>query len=273
MPFTIAHAAVAPPLWRLTRGRLVLSALVIGSTAPDLEYLVHMRTHRTVGHTIPGIFVMCVPATLVVLLLWHKLIGPQLSRLLPERLAPLAGAASAPFSFLGPARLGAICASAAVGAASHIIWDACTHEGSFFVRHLEVLQHAAWNGGPPLYLALQYASSGIGMLLVAFWLAHPLRRRPVDAPVRRLPPLRAGWRWGSIGALSAGVTAAAVANAGNRWVTDAWATPRDIVAAGAVGGMAAGVVLAVVASAVLAMGDRAHRLTVHRPSRGLPAVR
>ena len=255
MPFTIAHAAVAPPVWKLTRGRLVLSALAVGATAPDLEYLIHLRTHRTIGHTLPGIFVLCVPLTLLVLALWHKLIGPQLSRLLPERLAPLAAVASRPFRFFGAGRFTMICLSAALGAYSHILWDSFTHENSWFPRRFDVLREPAWDGGPLLVTLLQYGSSVAGLLLLVRW-SWALLRRPAAAPARRLPPLAARRRWGWSLLLAAGVSAAACANAARLAVDTSWATPRDLIAAGLVGAMAGVVPLAAAASALLAVGER-----------------
>jgi hypothetical protein len=264
MPFTIAHAAVAPPVWKLSRGRLVLSALAVGATAPDLEYLIHLRTHRTIGHTLPGIFVLCVPLTLVVLALWHKLIGPQLSRLLPERLAPLAAVASRPFRFFGAGRFTMICLSAALGAYSHIVWDSFTHENSWFPERFEVLRDHAWNGGPQLVTLLQYGSSVLGLLLLARWTWDLLRHRPSETPARRLPPLDARRRWGWSLLLAAGVSATACANAARLAIEASWATPRDVIAAGLVGAMAGLVPLAAAASALLAVGER---VTVRRTLR------
>lgn len=259
MPFTIAHAAAAPPVWKLTRGRLVLSALAVGATAPDLEYLIHLRTHRTIGHTLPGIFVLCVPLTLVVLALWHKLIGPQLSRLLPDRLAPLAAIASRPFRFFGAGRFTTICVSAAVGAYSHILWDSFTHENSWFPERFEMLREPAWGGGPQLVTLLQYGSSVVGLGLLARW-AWVLLRRP-GAVADRLPPLDARRRWGWSMVLAAGVSAAACTNAARLAVEASWATPRDVITAGVVGAMAGLVPLAAAASALLAVGER---VTVRR---------
>ena len=256
MPFTIAHAAVAPPLWRLTRGRLVLSALAVGATAPDLEYLIHLRTHRTIGHTLPGIFVLCVPLTLAVLVLWHKLIGPQLSRLLPERCAPLAAVASRPFRFFGAGRFASICLSAAVGAYSHIVWDSFTHEGSWFPQRFDIMREPAWDGGPLLVTLLQYGSSVIGLALIAVWVGNLVRGRPAEASARRLPPLPPARRWGWSLLIAAGVSATAYANAARIAGSVSWATPRDVLAAAAVGAMAGLLPLATAASAALAVGER-----------------
>jgi hypothetical protein len=263
MPFTIAHAAVAPPVWKLTRGRLVLSALAVGATAPDLEYLIHLRTERTVGHTLPGIFVLCLPLTLLVLGLWHRLIGPQLSRLLPDRWAPVAAVASRPFRFGGVARFTMICLSAALGAASHILWDSFTHDGAWFAQRFAVVRDPVWDGGPPLVTLLQYGSSVAGLALLAHWTRDLVRRCPAEQATRRYPPLdvRRRWRWTAL--LVTGVAVIAAANAAR--LAGPWATTRDLVAAGLVGAMAGVVLLGAAASAVLAVGERE---TLRRTLRG-----
>ena len=47
--------------------------------APDFEYLAHLSATRTIGHTIPGLFVLCLPTALAVLFLWHRVVGPVLA--------------------------------------------------------------------------------------------------------------------------------------------------------------------------------------------------
>ena len=64
MPFTVSHAAAALPF---RRARLVTSALVVGTMAPDFEYFLPLKTHDTFGHTFPGILVLTLPVALLVL--------------------------------------------------------------------------------------------------------------------------------------------------------------------------------------------------------------
>ncbi len=82
MPFTIAHSVTAKPIHRLSPWAAASPGLAVGAMAPDFEYLVHLSAPRTIGHTIPGLFVLCLPSALLVLFLWHRLVGPVLATLL-----------------------------------------------------------------------------------------------------------------------------------------------------------------------------------------------
>ena len=65
----------------------MVPALAVGAMAPDFEYMVRLSATRTIGHTIPGLFILCLPTALLVLLLWHRLVGPVLAQLV----GPLSG--------------------------------------------------------------------------------------------------------------------------------------------------------------------------------------
>ncbi len=181
MPFTIAHAAAARPLWRLSGERLVLSALAVGSMAPDFEYLVHLTSRRTIGHTLLGVVLLCLPASLAVLAVWHRLVGPAVARLLPPWLDGLARACSQPFAFGRARRFSWVCLSVVFGSLSHLAWDAFTHRRGDIVLQAHLLRDHLWAGGPPIFKLLQYASGVMGMILLFRWASH-LQRRPGAGP-------------------------------------------------------------------------------------------
>lgn len=70
MPFTMAHVVLARPLWRAVGRQLPLSGIVVGSVAPDLEYLAHLDTKRTIGDLLHGVFLLDLLLALVLLALW-----------------------------------------------------------------------------------------------------------------------------------------------------------------------------------------------------------
>jgi hypothetical protein len=80
MPFTLAHPAAVV---HLARGRLPFSGLVIGSMAPDFEYVLRGRAVGEIGHTLPGLFVFCIPVGLASYACFQYLVKPAAIALLP----------------------------------------------------------------------------------------------------------------------------------------------------------------------------------------------
>lgn len=178
MPVTFAHPAAAVPFRRFG---LILSALVAGSIAPDLEYFVWLQPHGRYGHHIPGVLLFTFPAAFAVLWLFHACVKRGLAALLPpsaqRRLQPYLGS----FQFGGAGRFALIAASIAVGIATHLLWDMFTHQGTMIYKHADWL-HAMVAlpavGPKPVYKMLQYASSVFGCLLLAGWLWRWWLRSP-----------------------------------------------------------------------------------------------
>jgi hypothetical protein len=182
VPITPAHAAAAWPLHRAAK-RLPLAALVIGTFAPDLEYMLRLRPVGKFGHTPAGLVLFCLPATLAAFWVWWTLVRPALTPLLP---AGLRRAAEAPppgrRSDLYPLAM----VAALLGAATHIFWDGFTHWNGWGVALFPVLLEPApgiWMQW--CYLA-QYVSSVVGLIVIAAWIVVTLRRCPPEA--RRFAP-------------------------------------------------------------------------------------
>ncbi len=77
MPLTFpSHAAAVLPFFHLPGARrLPVTALVIGSTAPDLIYLT--RTHGAFAHLPLGLLTFCLPAGLLAFLYLEALVSPS----------------------------------------------------------------------------------------------------------------------------------------------------------------------------------------------------
>jgi Domain of unknown function (DUF4184) len=252
VPFTVAHAAVAPPMVRASRRRLVVSALVVGSMAPDFQSLAHLSSQRTFGHTVPGVFLFCLPVTLAVLVVWHRLVKRPLASLLPARFGPIAAVADRPFAFGPGSRFLAICGAALLGSFSHILWDGFTHSNGFFVEHVHLLHRSIHWHRWRVYDALQYGCSLAALVYLGVWLHRWMQAQaqapaaPVVAPVAPAPPRIRRTALGAIGAVSlaAGIGNALRALAGGEH-------RMTIVAHGALGLMAGWMVAVLVAGALL----------------------
>ncbi|MFF3070147.1 DUF4184 family protein [Kitasatospora sp. NPDC057936] len=203
MPFTFSHPAAVLPLLRAAgeRGPLVASALVAGSMAPDVPFFAESLLPGVYGHgglthrwwAVPTLDVAVAGALVAG---WHGLLRGPLVALLPERWAGAAEALTVPRGGVmavarrgGPeaaARAGWFAVSAAVGAATHVGWDAFTHEGRLGVRLLPVLDREV--AGVPLYSALQYGSSALALAAVGGWAVRAARTVEPVRPAVALSP-------------------------------------------------------------------------------------
>lgn len=202
MPFTPSHAVVALPFIRTP---LPAAAVAIGAMTPDLPLFVRAFPERyDQTHSFAW-----VPVTMIValglLLVWRGVLRPAVRELSPRRLAArlpaewdaeAGGAVRAVFARRGQTRPSwrgtlLLLVALAIGIASHIAWDAFTHEGRWGETSLDL--GVAW-GPLPAYKWLQYGSSIVGLVIIAIWAALWLRRRH-PAPVARVLPAWVRWSW------------------------------------------------------------------------------
>ena len=149
-----------------------MSALVIGTMAPDFAYLIRLTPGGGAWHTPLGLVVFCLPAGLLIWWIFRELISPALIRLLPPEMGLAAAKLVSPEPTwrLVPAAGLAIL----LGAVSHDLWDSFTHEARWGVRQIPGLDMRIsfspfhWMR---LYSILQYASSllGLAVVLVIIW--------------------------------------------------------------------------------------------------------
>jgi hypothetical protein len=188
VPFTLSHAAAALPFRRC---RPVTSALVIGTFAPDFEYLLRLSARDRFGHTLTGTFILTLPLALVVLWIFHAFVKRPAAMLLPEGLQRRLDVHLGEFRFGGPARFLQIIASILVGIATHLLWDSFTHASAWPCRHWSVLRRLFTLpivGQFPLYKILQHGSTIVGIGILSIWLVHWYRTSPPSADPRRSLP-------------------------------------------------------------------------------------
>jgi hypothetical protein len=169
VPFTLAHGAAALPF---RRTRLIPSAVVVGTFAPDLEYFLRLKPGGGYGHTLPGAFLLSLPMALATLWMFHRVVKVPFTLLLPirlqRRLAPFAGE----FRFRGARNFALIVVSILVGIATHILWDSCTHQDYWLYGHWALLgQTVRMPFGRVLhyYQLFQYLSSVLGCAILLVW--------------------------------------------------------------------------------------------------------
>jgi Domain of unknown function (DUF4184) len=209
LPFTLAHPAAVVPLRRV----LVLSALVVGSMAPDFHYFLNLAPRGHFGHTVKGLFVFCLPVGLAVLWVFQTVIKQPLISLAPEihqqKLVSLAG----PFRWGPVPRFLLILFSLLIGAISHLAWDAFTHDRGLIVRNFPDLRSPVFEDfgtERPLYNLLQHGSSVAGLVLLAWWYWRWFKRTPPQSVPSdmRLPARTKAWIATTLATVAVGVSAA-----------------------------------------------------------------
>ena len=169
MPFTLAHPAAIIPVRKLAGRWGVLSALVIGSMAPDFVYFLPIGVTGGFSHSLRGTVAFCLPAGLVVYAVFHALLREPLTALLPEAISNRIDAAPdwIPRTL---AACVALALSLIAGALTHIGWDAFTHGNTVVVRNLDVLRYPlelTRGVRIPVYKLLQHLSTIGGLAVLA----------------------------------------------------------------------------------------------------------
>lgn len=167
MPFTLAHPVAVLPLRRFG---LPMSALIVGSVSPDLEYVLRLEPVSHISHTIPGLFLFCVPVGMIALWTVHRVWKPPVLCMVAGRGAGSPCAPAEPFPFGPTRRFAVLCLAVLVGAITHVLWDSFTHQYGWMVRHVSVLSSSIlatrW-GVVSLYKVLQHGSTALGLAVLA----------------------------------------------------------------------------------------------------------
>lgn len=168
MPLAPAHPAVVLPLQRLG---LPLSALVMGTLAPDVPVYLPVGVSYQTTHSGPGIAADVVIG-LVLLWLWFALLRDAVVDLTPHlrRRVPAEARLGRRAWLLAPLAV-------AVGAGTHVLWDSATHDWGFLVQQSAFLREEY--GPIPLYRWLQHSSTVVGSVVVAAYGVFRLSRRPM----------------------------------------------------------------------------------------------
>lgn len=180
MPFTFAHPALVLPLRYGFCKRLSMTALIAGSLSPDLEYFIRMSVKGLYGHTPAGIFLLDIPLALLLTFIFHGMIRDALMRNLPAfircRLWPLRRDIRWPIYV--KTHLITVLLSLFIGALSHVLWDAFTHQDAFFITLFgwQAVNVNLLNYEIPLYRVLQHASTLTGFAVIAAYFSLTSKR-------------------------------------------------------------------------------------------------
>jgi hypothetical protein len=178
MPFTVSHAAAVLPLQRFAR--LPLSALMVGSMAPDFGYFFSNDASRALTHSVAGLVIFALPAGLCVWLFYIAFLEKATITLLSDRWHTR----FAHTDSITPPLVARACVAILLGAATHLLWDAFTHRGTFATDAFPALLGPTPGiGWMPMYHFLHGLSSVVGLVLLVHW-AQGLHRKPARSLIR-----------------------------------------------------------------------------------------
>ena len=194
MPFTVSHAAAVLPLQRLGAHQLPLTALMIGSMAPDFGYFFSHDASRQLTHSFASLIFFSLPVGLLVWLFYVAILEKATITLLSDRWHTRFAHTDA----ITPLLILRASIAIILGALTHILWDALTHRETFITNAIPALS------GPtpgfswlPIYHLLHGLSSVVGLVILAIW-ARNLHRQPARSlirPYRITERVRIGALW------------------------------------------------------------------------------
>ncbi len=199
MPFTPSHVAAVLPF---ARTPLPPAGLVIGSMVPDLPYFVPIGLSRELTHSPLGAVIADLPMGVACVVLWALVLRAPLLDFAPRWLH---ARFPSPRSTRPALRLVLLMLAALlVGIATHLVWDAFTHPDGWVVMHVDLFR--AQLGPFAVSRWLQYASSAVGLAVLAVWVLRWVRRTAaVSRPYRRTGARGRVVAWLAVSAVLVGV--------------------------------------------------------------------
>lgn len=180
MPFTFSHPVAVLPLKKWSTKYFDLTALILGSMAPDFEYFLHFKPWGIVGHTGAGCFYYNFPLVFLVAYIWHKLVKKEFLQHLPYPFD--CGGDSTNYKKWGINSFREFIIffySALLGMATHIFWDAFTHQKGYFVQKIPLLMKVVKTPyiDIPVYKFAQHGSTLLGLGIIVFYIYLLILRR------------------------------------------------------------------------------------------------
>jgi len=174
MPFTFSHPAIVLPFCKLKKIPFSITGLVMGSIAPDMEFLFRMIETNSFAHRWPGIVWFNIPFALAFSFIFHYFFRNPLILHLPkffrQRLTPFLF-----FNWVAYFKKNRLrfLVSVCIGILSHIFLDAFTHEDGIFVTMNVAFYQTlvVFNQPLPVYVVLQLASSVAGAIYIVWFVA------------------------------------------------------------------------------------------------------
>ncbi len=164
-----------------------MTALIIGSMAPDFEYFIRMRVKSIYSHSLIGLLWFDLPLTILLAFIFHNVVRNTFVRNLPNFLTSrLIAFNEFDWNSYFKRNFIIVVISALIGAFSHIAWDSFTHEDGFAVEKITFLSSSVSVAGKdfPVFKLLQHGSTVIGALVIVWAILSLPKQEPKVAAVQ-----------------------------------------------------------------------------------------
>jgi hypothetical protein len=210
VPFTVSHAVVA---LAVRRTPLPVAAVAVGAMSPDAVLFAPFLPPYWFTHSWTGVVTIDLVVALVVLAAWWGLVRPAWTGAVPGVRARLPEDwGRRPRWSLR--RTAAVVVACLVGSATHVVWDAFSHDAGWGVRLIPALRDDVFAGYAGWALVQDLSSvlglAGLVVAAVVWW----RRRAPREVPPLGRGPLAVVVAAGVVVVLVALVVAARVLAAG-----------------------------------------------------------
>lgn len=158
MPYTLSHVIIALPISVISKRKVPVVAVAVGSISPDFPYMVALSPTHAPGHSMLGVLLYCLIPSLLFLFGWYRWLEKYTLEFwkLPAR----SDSSEMP-------SIGLIIVGVLLGAYSHVLWDATSHSYGFIAENSQFLNDTYFT--KPLYKWNQYGSGVLGLIALGFW--------------------------------------------------------------------------------------------------------
>lgn len=185
MPFTFSHPAAVIPFNEKAHKYFDMTALILGSMAPDFEYFINFQPKGTLGHTFLGFILYNLPICFLLAVIFHKIVKKPLIKAMPSPIDKWFNyIANKTWTLNSVAKFIIFIYSALFGMVTHIIWDSFTHENGYFVKLIPSLSKSIdiHSLNMPIYKFLQHGSTLVGAIIILIFL---LKLRDKNSKLRK----------------------------------------------------------------------------------------
>lgn len=172
MPFTFAHPAIIIPFKKWSK-YFNFTALVIGSMAPDFEYFLRFKPMGKIGHTFLGFLYFNLPLCFIFAYLFHYVVKKPFILNMPRPIYDwFYSIAVSRWSIKSIRDFIIFIYSSLIGMLTHVLWDAFTHKGGFFVKTIHALSKdiCFMSYKIPVYKFLQHGSTLVGFMIIFIYI-------------------------------------------------------------------------------------------------------